>query len=70
MSSQIAQVEVTPSSDGMPGAELVQQLLNWGQMVALRCGEIVRVPMAEAVGTPKLVDPALYHGVAEHFFAG
>ncbi|MCB1250509.1 MAG: 6-phosphofructokinase [Acidimicrobiales bacterium] len=42
----------------------------WGQMVALRCGEIVRVPMAEAVGTPKLVDPALYHGVAEHFFAG
>jgi 6-phosphofructokinase 1 len=42
----------------------------WGQMVALQCGEIVRVPLAEAVGTLKLVDPALYHGVAEWFFAG
>ncbi len=31
----IAQVTVRPSSDGMPGADLVQQLLNWGQMVAL-----------------------------------
>jgi hypothetical protein len=31
----IAQVEVEPSSDGMPGAELIQQLLNWAQMVAL-----------------------------------
>lgn len=31
----IAQVTVSPSSDGMPGADLVQQLLNWGQMVAL-----------------------------------
>jgi hypothetical protein len=29
------QVEVDPSSDGMPGAELVQQLLNWSQMIAL-----------------------------------
>lgn len=28
-------VSVTPSADGMPGAELVQQLLNWTQMVAL-----------------------------------
>jgi ATP-dependent phosphofructokinase / diphosphate-dependent phosphofructokinase len=42
----------------------------WGQMVALQCGEIVRVPLAEAVGTLKLVDPGLYHGVAEWFFAG
>jgi 6-phosphofructokinase 1 len=40
----------------------------WGQMVALRAGEIVRVPLAEAVGELKLVDPALYHGVAEVFF--
>ena len=31
----IAQVTVTPSTDGMPGGDLVQRLLNWGQMVAL-----------------------------------
>ena len=42
----------------------------FGQMVALQCGEIVRVPLAEAVGTLKTVDPALFHGVAEVFFAG
>jgi phosphofructokinase-like protein len=42
----------------------------WGQMVALQGGEIVRVSLEEAVGTLKLVDPALYHGVAEQFFAG
>lgn len=30
-----AQVEVEPNSTGMPGAELIQQLLNWGQMIAL-----------------------------------
>ena len=40
----------------------------FGQMVALQAGEIVRVPLAEAVGELKLVDPALYHGVAEVFF--
>ncbi|MDZ7734498.1 MAG: hypothetical protein U5R31_16745 [Acidimicrobiia bacterium] len=28
-------MSVSPSSEGMPGADLVQQLLNWGQMVAL-----------------------------------
>ena len=39
-----------------------------GQMVALQAGEIVLVPLAEAVGTPKTVDPDLYHGVAEVFF--
>jgi 6-phosphofructokinase 1 len=42
----------------------------FGQMVALQGGEIVRVPLSEAVGTLKIVDPALYHGVAEVFFAG
>ncbi|WP_208028025.1 6-phosphofructokinase [Rhabdothermincola sediminis] len=42
----------------------------FGQMVALRCGEIVRVPISEAVRELKLVDPDLYHGVAEVFFAG
>ncbi len=40
----------------------------FGQMVALQAGEIVRVPMADAVGTLKTVDPGLYHGVAEFFF--
>jgi 6-phosphofructokinase 1 len=40
----------------------------WGQVVALQAGEIVRVPLAEAVGELKLVDPALYHGVAAQFF--
>jgi len=40
----------------------------FGQMVALRCDEIVRVPLSEAVGTLKTVDPHLYHGVAEVFF--
>jgi 6-phosphofructokinase 1 len=42
----------------------------FGQMVALQAGEIVRVPLTEAVGTLKTVDPDLYHGVAEVFFAG
>ncbi len=41
----------------------------WGHMVALQAGEIVRVPLQEAVGQLKLVDPALYHGVAATFFA-
>jgi 6-phosphofructokinase len=40
----------------------------WGQMVALRADKIVRVPLAEAVGELKTVDPDLYHGVAEYFF--
>jgi hypothetical protein len=31
----IAQVTVEPDSTGMPGADLVQRLLNWTQMVAL-----------------------------------
>ena len=42
----------------------------FGQMVALQSGDIVRVPLTEAVGTLKTVDPDLYHGVAEVFFAG
>ena len=40
----------------------------FGQMVALRADRIVRVPLADAVGELKLVDPELYHGVAEVFF--
>jgi len=31
----LGQVQVDPSSDGMPGADLIQQLLNWAQMLAL-----------------------------------
>lgn len=33
--SMVAQVTVQPDSAGMPGAELIQKLLNWSQMVAL-----------------------------------
>ncbi|MDP9418730.1 MAG: ATP-dependent 6-phosphofructokinase [Actinomycetota bacterium] len=40
----------------------------FGQMVAVRADRIVRVPLADAVGELKLVDPELYHGVAEVFF--
>ena len=40
----------------------------FGQMVALRAGHIVRVPLAEAVTELKTVDPELFHGVAEIFF--
>jgi len=39
-----------------------------GEMVALQAGKIVRVPLSEAVGVSKTVDPELYHGVAEVFF--
>lgn len=31
----LAQVNVNPSTSGMPGADLIQQLLNWAQMLAL-----------------------------------
>ncbi len=40
----------------------------FGQGVALRAGEIVRVPLADMVGAPKTVDPRLYHDVAGVFF--
>ena len=40
----------------------------FGHMVALRAGDIVRVPIGEAVGESKTVDPQLFHGVAEVFF--
>jgi ATP-dependent phosphofructokinase / diphosphate-dependent phosphofructokinase len=39
----------------------------FGSMVALRAGDIVRVPLADAVGELKLVDPVLYD-VAQVFF--
>ncbi len=40
----------------------------FGQMVALRGDQIVRVPLAEAVAQLKLVDDELLHGVASAFF--
>jgi phosphofructokinase-like protein len=40
----------------------------FGQMVALQAGQIVRVPLAEAVTELKTVDRGLLHGVAELFF--
>jgi phosphofructokinase-like protein len=40
----------------------------FGEMVALAGGEIVRVPLADAVGKSKTVDPGLYHDVAGAFF--
>ncbi|MGK2950687.1 MAG: 6-phosphofructokinase [Acidimicrobiales bacterium] len=39
----------------------------WGTMVALQAGSVVRVPLSEAVGELKLVDPELYE-VAQVFF--
>jgi 6-phosphofructokinase 1 len=36
-------------------------------MVALRCGDVVRVPLTEATSELKLVDQALYD-VAKVFF--
>ena len=40
---------------------------DFGKMVALRGSEIVRVPLAEAVAEPKLIDPDLWE-TAEIFF--
>ncbi len=35
LAGALAEVVVHPSSDGMPGAALIQRLLNWAQMLAL-----------------------------------
>ena len=40
---------------------------DYGMMVALRGTEIVRVPLAEALSEPKLLDPKLFE-TAEVFF--
>jgi ATP-dependent phosphofructokinase / diphosphate-dependent phosphofructokinase len=40
---------------------------DFGKMVALRCGQIVRIPIAEAVVEPKTVDLHLYGEVAGVF---
>lgn len=41
------------------GVEAVQMVVReeFGQMVALRCGQVVSVPLEEAVGRQKFVDP-------------
>ena len=41
----------------------------WGTMVALQGDHIVQVPVGDAVDQLKRVDPSLYLGVAEPFFA-
>lgn len=41
----------------------------FGQMVALRCGDIVRVPLADAVTELKTVDRTLLGDVSEVFFS-
>ena len=40
----------------------------FGQMVALQAGEIVRVPLSDALVELKTVDRRLVHHVAEVFF--
>jgi ATP-dependent phosphofructokinase / diphosphate-dependent phosphofructokinase len=40
----------------------------WGQMVAVRSDEIVRVPLSDAVDRTRAVDPELYDDVASVFF--
>ena len=40
---------------------------DFGKMVALRGTEIVRVPLAEALAAPKLLDPKVFES-AEVFF--
>jgi ATP-dependent phosphofructokinase / diphosphate-dependent phosphofructokinase len=42
---------------------------DFGKMVALRADEIIRVPLAEAVGELKTIDTQLYHDVAGVFTA-
>ncbi|MGH9066466.1 MAG: ATP-dependent 6-phosphofructokinase, partial [Acidimicrobiales bacterium] len=42
---------------------------KFGTMVALRDGDIVRVPLGEAVSQLKTVPPELLHGVAGAFFS-
>ncbi|MEZ5265231.1 MAG: hypothetical protein AB7G23_21215 [Vicinamibacterales bacterium] len=44
----VAQVSVTPSAAGMPGASLVQQLLDWLSQVAL-WGSLASILLGAAV---------------------
>ncbi|HEY8544885.1 MAG TPA: hypothetical protein VIL36_07550 [Acidimicrobiales bacterium] len=31
----LQELDTSPTAEGLPGAALIQQLLNWGQMIAL-----------------------------------
>jgi hypothetical protein len=44
----VAQVSVSPTAAGMPGAELIQQLLNWLSQVAL-WGSLASVLLGGAI---------------------
>ena len=44
----LAQVDVSPTSSGMPGADLLQQLLDWLSQVAL-WGSLARILIGAAV---------------------
>jgi hypothetical protein len=44
----VAQVQVQPSAEGMPGASLVQQLLNWLSQAAL-WGSLASILVGAAV---------------------
>ncbi|HEX4245615.1 MAG TPA: ATP-dependent 6-phosphofructokinase, partial [Acidimicrobiales bacterium] len=48
------------------GAEALAALHDreFGIMVALQAGSIVRIPLSDAIGKPKVVDPHLFHEVA------
>lgn len=48
------------------GGELIQAG-QWGQMASLRGTKIVNVPLEEAVGSLKYLDPEIY-SIAEIFF--
>lgn len=39
----------------------------WGEMVALRSGSMVRVPLSEAIANLKVVDPALWDDASQFF---
>lgn len=40
----------------------------WGHMVALRCSQVVRVPLTDVIGRTRTVDLALLHDVAQVFY--
>jgi 6-phosphofructokinase 1 len=52
---------------GLAAIDAVHQQA-WGQMVALRSGSMVRVPLTDAIANLKVVDPALWDD-ANQFFA-
>jgi hypothetical protein len=47
-SGLVAQVRVSPTSSGMPGAELIQQLLGWLSQIAL-WGSLASILVGAAV---------------------